>query len=587
MVWTYLYSWISHSLFWLLLGVNTPLQLDLSQFVLAFARCEHTFTVGSLTVCFGFCSVWTHLYSWISHSLFWLLLGVNTPLQLDLLQFVLAFTQCEHTFTVGSLTVCLGFNLYGVNTPLQLDLSQFVLAFARCEHTFTVGSLTVCFGFYSVWTHLYSWISHSLFCLSLSVNTPLQLDLLQFVLAFARCEHTFTVGSHSLFRLSISVNTPLQLDLLQFVLAFTQCEHTFTVGSLTVCLGFNLYGVNIPLQLDLSQFVLAFARCEHTLTVGSLTVCFGFCSVWTHLYSWISHSLFWLLLGVNTPLQLDLSQFVLAFTQCEHTFTVGSLTVCLGFNLYGVNTPLQLDLSQFVLAFARCEHTFTVGSLTVCFGFYSVWTHLYSWISHSLFCLSLSVNTPLQLDLLQFVLAFTQCEHTFTVGSLTVCFGCRSVWTHLSVGSHSLFRLSISVNTPLQLDLLQFVLAFTQCEHTFTVGSLTVCLGFNLYGVNIPLQLDLSQFVLAFARCEHTFTVGSLTVCFAFHSVNTPLQLDLLQFVLASARMVWTHFYSWISHSLFWLISRLGCLVKQSYWKDCLLTPDPLTWKYKRTPTWN
>ena len=287
LMWTHLYI-----LFRLSLCVNTPLQLDLSQFVLAFARCEHTFTVGSLTVCFGFHSVWTHLYSWISHSLFWLLLGVNTPLQLDLSQFVLAFTQCEHTFTVGSLTVCLGFNLYGVNTPLQLDLSQFVLAFARCEHTFTVGSLTVCFGFYSVWTHLYSWISHSLFWLSISVNTP------------------FSWISYSLFRLSISVNTPLQLDLLQFVLAFAQCEHTFTVGSLTVCLGFNLYGVNIPLQLDLSQFVLAFARCEHTFTVGSLTVCFGFHSVWTHLYSWISHSLFWLSLSVNIPLQLDLLQFV-------------------------------------------------------------------------------------------------------------------------------------------------------------------------------------------------------------------------------------------------------------------------------------
>ena len=230
--------------------------------------------------------------------------------------------------------------------------------------------------------------------------------------------------------------------------------------------------VNTPLQLDLLHFGLAFARCEHTFIVGSLTVCFGCRSVWTHLYNWIPYSLFWLSISVNTPLQLDLLQFVLAFIQCEHTFTVGSLTLCFGFHpvwthLYSwisytlfwlsisVNTPLQLDLLHFVLAFVQCEHTFTVGSLTLCFGFHPVWTHLYSWISYTLFWLSISVNTPLQLDLLHFVLAFIQCEHTFTVGSLTVCFGFHSVWTHLySWISHSLFWLSLDVNTPLQLDFL-------------------------------------------------------------------------------------------------------------------------------------
>ena len=76
------------------------------------------------------------------------------------------------------------------------------------------------------------------------MNTPSQLDLLQFVSAVDQREHTFTVGSLSLFWLSLGVNTPLQfdllqLDLLQFVLAFTQCEYTFTVGSLTVCFGFH------------------------------------------------------------------------------------------------------------------------------------------------------------------------------------------------------------------------------------------------------------------------------------------------------------------------------------------------------------
>ena len=147
--------------------MNTPLQLDVLQFVLAFPQCEHTFTVGSLTVCFGF------------HSG-----GGNTPLQLDVLQFVLAFPQCEHTFTVGS-------------------LSLFWLLLGCCEHTFTVGSLTVCFCFCSG-----------------RVNTPLQLDLLQFVLAFVQCEHTFTVKSLSLFWLPLG-----------------WCEHTFTVGSLTVCFG--------------------------------------------------------------------------------------------------------------------------------------------------------------------------------------------------------------------------------------------------------------------------------------------------------------------------------------------------------------
>ena len=61
----------------------------------------------------------------------WLSLGVNTPLQLDLL-------------------VCFGFHSVGVNTPLQWDLLQFVLAVDQREHTFTVGSLTVCFDFLSV-----------------------------------------------------------------------------------------------------------------------------------------------------------------------------------------------------------------------------------------------------------------------------------------------------------------------------------------------------------------------------------------------------------------------------------------------------
>ena len=313
-----------------------------------------------------------------------------------------------------------------------------MFAFSRLMWT----HFTVCFGFRSD-----------------GVNTPSQLDLLQFVSAVDQREHTFTVGSLCLFWLTLGVNTPLQFDLLQLDLlvcfGFARCEHAFTVGSL-------------------SLFWLSLGWCEHTFTVGSL-------------------SLFWPSLGVNTPLQFDL---------------------------------LQLDLLQFVLAFTRCEHTFTiwsltVGSLTVCFGFHSVWIHLYSWISHSLFWLSLSVNTPLQLDLLQFVLAYPRCEHTFTVWSLTVCFGFHSVWTHLySWISHSLFWLSLGVNTPLQFDLLQFALAFT--------------------------------------RCEHTFTVWSLTVCFGFHSV-------------------WTHLYSLISHSLFWLISRLNSLVKQPYWKHCLLTPDPLT----------